>query len=208
MIITNAFRNPELSLLVKLKTIFILSSLPIISNPCHCQKPPLLPHTHRSPPDLLPISSFPLFKYPKASKTLFFPSQTVMGASESVPQKSIHEFTVKVLLYPLYFFHNSSFFWLGFMLLFCCLCCRTAKARTWTLASTKEKFSLWLMLLLNGPFLPFLSSLLWIRLLCFSFPDSKLFTFMILNSGFTDSNYTQLTELYNKYKDKGWFLFA
>nr|KJB23139.1 hypothetical protein B456_004G083200 [Gossypium raimondii] len=55
----------------------------------------------------------------------------------------------------------------------------------------------------------YLSYLLFFELVVFVFfPDSKLFTFMILNSGFTDSNYTQLTELYNKYKDKGLEILA
>lgn len=31
----------------------------------------------------------------------------------------------------------------------------------------------------------------------------EVMSFVVCHSGFTDSNYTQLTELYNKYKDKG-----
>ncbi|KAG4186866.1 hypothetical protein ERO13_A08G069600v2 [Gossypium hirsutum] len=70
-----------------------------------------------------------------------------MGASESVPQKSIHEFTVK----------NS-------------------KGQDVDLSMYKGK----VLLVVN----------------------------VASKCGFTDSNYTQLTELYNKYKDKGLEILA
>ncbi|KAG4133155.1 hypothetical protein ERO13_D08G078300v2 [Gossypium hirsutum] len=70
-----------------------------------------------------------------------------MGASESVPQKSIHEFTVK----------NS-------------------KGQDVDLSTYKGK----VLLVVN----------------------------VASKCGFTDSNYTQLTELYNKYKDKGLEILA
>ncbi|XWS31606.1 hypothetical protein CRYUN_Cryun23aG0090800 [Craigia yunnanensis] len=103
-----------------------------------------------------------------------------MGASESVPQKSIHEFTVKdtkgqdvdLSIYK-------------------------GKVLLVVNVASKWFFSLFLIFLFSHVF--------------FLFPDfiSKFSTFVILmNSGFTDSNYTQLTDLYNKFKDGGLEILA
>ncbi|KAJ0052662.1 hypothetical protein Pint_03372 [Pistacia integerrima] len=101
-----------------------------------------------------------------------------MGASPSVPQKSIHEFTVKdsrgkdvdLSIYK------------GKVLLVV------------NVASKWYSFSPLFFLSASGFGLDF----------CFFFT----LLFAVSNSGFTDSNYTQLTDLYNKYKDKGFEVLA
>ncbi|KAJ6723547.1 GLUTATHIONE PEROXIDASE 5-RELATED [Salix koriyanagi] len=84
-----------------------------------------------------------------------------MGSSPSVPEKSIHEFTVKVVKYYVY------------RLLACLLACRGQDVN---LGIYKGK----VLLVVN----------------------------VASKCGFTDSNYTQLTDLYKNYKDKGLEILA
>ncbi|KAJ8437342.1 hypothetical protein Cgig2_009682 [Carnegiea gigantea] len=119
-----------------------------------------------------------------------------MGATESVPEKSIHEFTVKdskgkdvdlsiykgrVLLVvnvaSQWFSAPSSFFFFFFISshLFCeCIC-----------------NSIWIF---------FVHSFTYAKLTCLSFVG--------VGSGLTNTNYTQLTELYQKYKGKDFEILA
>lgn len=98
---------------------------------------------------------------------------------------------------------------------------RIARARTWTLAFTKARF-FWLLTLppngsslsLSGCFFYFLFlwfdiflsfNYIWYFFYFFGFASfGDVFLWI---SGFTDSNYSQLTDLYNKYKHKGHFFF-
>lgn len=81
----------------------------------------------------------------------------------------------------------------------------------WTSASTKGRSFLWLTLHPNGSS-PFFNLLLFCWVLnnlgqnSFNSIFKSGFVDFGMNSGFTDTNYTQLTELYNRYKDKGLFL--
>lgn len=84
---------------------------------------------------------------------------------------------------------------------------RIAEAKMWTSAFTKERSSLLSTLPPNG--IPFpLFCFCFGLLIILSYADFVFCScFGFWNSGFTNSNYTQLTDLYNKYKDNGSFLF-
>nr|GMD71047.1 probable glutathione peroxidase 5 [Ipomoea batatas] len=92
-----------------------------------------------------------------------------LSAGDSPPEKSIHEFTVKVPHFSHLAYTSSQE--LNLNPLSVLPICRIADVTMWTSAFTRAK--------------------------CFS-----------SSIGLTNSNYTQLTELYNKYKDKGFEILA
>lgn len=119
------------------------------------------------------------------------------------------EFRSQVTIYVKFFLgYAEKNLWFGVL-------CRTAGERTWTSVFTKGR-SFWSLTLLPNGSLHFIH----ILLLCALFLRIYLYLKIIYNiitslffvsgfclldrgSGFTDSNYTQLTDLYSKYKDKG-----
>lgn len=126
-----------------------------------------------------------------------------MGAAESVPETSVHEFTVKVIhllaesRHPASFFFFSNLFGGNFG-------SRIATARrcAWTRTRGRSSSSStsppngWYLSRLRGSFLGFFASFM---LAC------RVLNIVLCHpiSGFTETNYTQLTELYQKYREKG-----
>lgn len=158
-----------------------------------------------------------------------------MGSSESVPEKSVHEFSVKVTY--IYIYNHIpislSVFLSELMKIFISedrvkSYLQNSKGQDVDLSIYKGK----VLLIVNVAskwFFPFSQNLfINLILLVFSYLGLRLvslidnycnffFSFLFYlfwgvgyvcgklgwNSGFTDSNYTQLTELYTKYKEKG-----